>query len=444
MISKKELVKKWESAEGKMSIKDIADPYLKENLAQLLENQETKDFNGQEVFLSESDGVVNVGQLASDGLSNGAPSLDAYKFRPVALALVRRAFPDLFANKIVGVQAMSTPVGLAYALRVVYNDVNNIEAAWDNVPEYAGYTGSTTYTSADLNAPSGTGDLSATVGATGIYDTSATGVVTSAGETWQIAGTSGTPEWPQLKLKIDQKAIEAYTRKLAASFSLEAAQDIRAMHGIDIEREMVNILQYEVTAELDRELLSNIKNAAIDTANGGEVISPIDLTGNGSGIDGRWSGEKYMNIISSIIYFSNKLAITTRRGPGNFVVVSPAIASALQSAGHQFVNYSQNVNPATTMSAIGKLNGTLEVYRDQYAKTEYALVGYKGPGISDSGIIFCPYIMGLTNRAISQDDFSPRVGVMSRYAIVTNLLGAGRYYRLIPFYNVNNLIAGAQ
>lgn len=444
MISKKELVKKWESAEGKMSIKDIADPYLKENLAQLLENQETKDFNGQEVFLSESDGVVNVGQLASDGLSNGAPSLDAYKFRPVALALVRRAFPDLFANKIVGVQAMSTPVGLAYALRVVYNDVNNIEAAWDNVPEYAGYTGSTGGTSAELDATSGTGDLSATVGATGIYDTSATGVVTSAGETWQIAGTSGTPEWPQLKLKIDQKAIEAYTRKLAASFSLEAAQDIRAMHGIDIEREMVNILQYEVTAELDRELLSNIKNAAIDTANGGEVISPIDLTGNGFGIDGRWSGEKYMNIISSIVYFSNKLAITTRRGPGNFVVVSPAIASALQSAGHQFVNYSQNVNPATTMSAIGKLNGTLEVYRDQYAKTEYALVGYKGPGISDSGIIFCPYIMGLTNRAISQDDFSPRVGVMSRYAIVTNLLGAGRYYRLIPFYNVNKLIAGAQ
>lgn len=444
MISKKELVKKWESAEGKMSIKDIADPYLKENLAQLLENQETKDFNGQEVFLSESDGVVNVGQLASDGLSNGAPSLDAYKFRPVALALVRRAFPDLFANKIVGVQAMSTPVGLAYALRVVYNDVNNIEAAWDNVPEYAGYTGSTRGTSAELDATSGTGDLSATVGATGIYDTSATGVVTSAGETWQIAGTSGTPEWPQLKLKIDQKAIEAYTRKLAASFSLEAAQDIRAMHGIDIEREMVNILQYEVTAELDRELLSNIKNAAIDTANGGEVISPIDLTGNGFGIDGRWSGEKYMNIISSIVYFSNKLAITTRRGPGNFVVVSPAIASALQSAGHQFVNYSQNVNPATTMSAIGKLNGTLEVYRDQYAKTEYALVGYKGPGISDSGVIFCPYIMGLTNRAISQDDFSPRVGVMSRYAIVTNLLGAGRYYRLIPFYNVNKLIAGAQ
>lgn len=444
MISKKELVKKWESAEGKMSIKDIADPYLKENLAQLLENQESKDFNGQEVFLTESDGVVNVGQLASDGLSNGVASLDAYKFRPVALALVRRSFPDLFANKIVGVQAMSTPVGLAYALRVVYNDVNNIEAAWDNVPEYAGYTGSTTYTSADLNAPNGTGDLSATAGATGIYDTSATGVVTSAGETWQIAGTSGTPEWPQLKLKIDQIAIEAYTRKLAASFSLEAAQDIRAMHGVDIEREMVNILQYEVTAELDRELLSNIKNAAIDTANGGEVISPIDLTGSGHGIDGRWSGEKYMNIISSIVYFSNKLAITTRRGPGNFVVVSPAIASALQSAGHQFVNYSQNVNPATTMSAIGKLNGTLEVYRDQYAKTEYALVGYKGPGISDSGIIFCPYIMGLTNRAISQDDFSPRVGVMSRYAIVTNLLGAGRYYRLIPFYNVNKLIAGAQ
>lgn len=429
MASKKELIKKWESAEGKMSIKGVDDPYLKENLAQLLENQERKDFNGEDVFMTEaSDGVTNIGQLGDDGISNGLSNSDAYKFRPVALALVRRTFPDLFANKIVGVQAMSTPVGLAYALRVVYNDGSLTEASWDKVPEYAGYSGSSRGSSAELTEDG---------------DTEETGADTDEAESWQIAGTGGSPEWPQLKLKIDQKAIEAVTRKLAASFSLEAAQDIRAMHGIDVEREMVNILQYEITAELDREILANVKNAAVDTDNGGEVVSAIDLTGDGTGIDGRWAGEKYMNIIASIVYFANKIAYTTRRAPGNFVVVSPAIASALQSAGHQFVAHTQNVNPATTMASIGKLNGTLEVYRDQYADTDYALVGYKGSSISDAGVLFCPYIMGLTNRAVSQDDFAPRVGVMSRYSIVTSLLGAGRYYRMVPFTNVNKLIAGA-
>jgi hypothetical protein len=150
-----------------------------------------------------------------------------------------------------------------------------------------------------------------------------------------------------------------------------------------------------------------------------------------------------MSVISAIIYQANQIAIYTRRGPGNFVVVSPDIATALQAAGHQFVNYTQNVNPNTTMAAIGKLNGTLDVYRDQYATSSYALVGYKGPGVSDAGVIFSPYIMGLQNRAISPDDFSPRVGVMSRYAITNSLLGAGRYYRLIPFMNVANLIPGA-
>jgi hypothetical protein len=248
-------------------------------------------------------------------------------------------------------------------------------------------------------------------------------------------------------MRIDQIAITAKTRKLAASFSLEAAQDVKAMQGLDIEREMVNFLQYEVTSELDREILTAVKDAAVDTANGGEVISAIDLTGwNGSsvnGIDGRWSGEKYMNIIASIIYQQNKIAIKTRRGPGNFTVVSPGIATALQAAGHQFVQFTQNVNATHVMAPIGKLNGTMDVYRDQYAYTEYALVGFKGPSISDAGVIFSPYIMGLTMRAISPDDFAPRIGTMARYAVTNSLLGAGRYYRLIPFYNVDKLIAGA-
>lgn len=452
MINRKELVKKWEADEfGKLSVKPIEDQFVKENMSQLLENQETKDIEGQDVFLTEasvSQGAINTAQMSTDSQYVGTAvglAGDAWKFRPIALALVRRTFPDLFANKVVGVQAMSTPVGLAYALRCVYNDGNNVEAAWDSVDYYAGYTGSTPSASAAL---SGTGGN--TSASDGWSDSSGVGASTSAAEAWQIANqyvSAGSTDWPQLKLRIDQRAIEAKTRKLAASFSLESAQDIRAMHGLDVEREMVNFLQYEITAELDRELLTRMKSAAIDTGNGGAVISAIDLTGwtgtTVNGIDGRWSGEKYMNVIASIIHQSNQIAIKTRRGPGNFVIVSPSIATCLQAAGHQFVQYTANVNPTQTMAAIGKLNGTMEVYRDQYAKTDYALIGYKGPGISDCGIIFSPYIMGLTNRAISPQDFSPRVGVMARYALTDNLLQAGRYYRLIPFYNVSKLIAGA-
>jgi hypothetical protein len=436
-MTKEQLVKKWELAEGKMSITGIKDRYIKENMAQMLENQAKKDMHGNEIFTEASQGAINQGPN-----SLGMDGQDSWKFRPVALALVRRTFPDLFANKVVGVQAMSTPVGLAYALRVLYDDGGSVEAAWDQVDQYAGYSGIQNHGASGSLAGNNTQTSAAN---TGIYDTSATGATTSAGEGWTLDTTSGVvgaDEWPQLKLKVDQTAITAMTRKLAASFSVEAAQDIRAMHGIDIEREMVNILQYEITAELDRELLMRMKTAATTVANGGAVITPVNC--QTAALDGRWAGEKFMGIVANILHQANVIAVKTRRGPGNFVVVSPSIATALQGAGHPFVQYTSNVTATNTVLApIGKLNGTLDVYRDAYARTDYALVGYKGPGISDVGIVFSPYIMGLTNRAVSPDDFSPRVGVMARYAITDSLLGSGRYYRLIPFINVNQLIATA-
>lgn len=454
---KEQLVRKWEKAKGPMSIKSIEDPYMKENLATLLENQERKDFNGNQIFLGESDGATTTGALdgafGSDGATAGTGGPSGWtggdwRYRPVALALMRRTFPDLFANKVVGVQAMSTPVGLSYALRFTYNKSGTgVEAAWDNVDKYAGYTGQPGVGTdgKDTNFTNFTDATSAA----NVFGTSGRGLLTSAGEALQIADSRtacltgcNEPAWNQLGLRIDQQAIEALTRKLAASFSLEAAQDIKAMHGIDIEREMVNVLQYEITAELDRELLSSLKRVATDSTKEGRIIPAVDVSASDD--YGRWNGERFMSVISAIIYQANEIAISTRRGPGNFVIVSPDIATALQAAGHQFVNYSQNVNPGTTMAAIGKLNGTIDVYRDQYATSSYALVGYKGPGVSDAGVIFSPYIMGLQNRAISPDDFAPRVGVMSRYAITDSLLGAGRYYRLIPFMNVTKLIPGAR
>lgn len=404
MSMRTDLIKKWEKAEGKMSLAGIQDEYLKENLAVLLDNQSSSRV--KDLVLEAN----NFNMTTPDSEATG-------QFKPIALALVRRTFPELFANKCVGVQAMNGPVGVAFALRFVYGGVNMgsagsyNEAAFDKVDKFSGFTGS-------LSGVSGTADTG-------------TGAPVASAEGWQMLPGSGN--FPQLQLKLERVAIEALTRKLGASYSLEAAQDIKAMHNLDIDREMVNVLQYEIMAELDRELLYNIKTVAVDTSIGGAAASSINVSAS----DGRWSQEKFSNVVNAIVAASNNIAISTRRGAGNFVVVSPRVATAIQAAGPQFTRNQANVNATGIIVDVGSINGTITVYRDSYATSDYALVGYKGPGISDAGIIYSPYIMGLFSRAIEPQDFSPRVGVMSRYAITKTLLGAGRYYRLINFTNLD-------
>lgn len=407
MSIRTDLIKKWENADGKLSLSSIQDDYLKENLAVLLENQ--------------SSSKVKDLVLESNNFSMSAPDSEATgQFKPIALALVRRTFPELFANKCVGVQAMNSPVGVAFALRFVYGGAAGgsagayNEAGFDKVDKFSGFTGS-------ISGTSGTADTG-------------TGVSTGTAEGWQLLPGAGN--YPQLQLKLERVAIEALTRKLGASYSLEAAQDIRAMHNIDIEREMVNVLQYEIMAELDRELLYNLKTVATDTSIGGSAASIINVSAS----DGRWSQEKFSNVVNAIVAASNNIAISTRRGAGNFVVVSPRVATAIQAAGAQFTRNQANVNATGIITEVGSINGTITVFRDSYATSDYALVGYKGPGISDCGIIYSPYVTGLFSRAIEQQDFSPRVGVMSRYAITKTLLGAGRYYRLIQFSQLENVL----
>jgi len=406
-MNREDLVKKWESVEGKMSIANVENYDVKEHMAQLLENQKT--MNVKKDILSEATTFSNV----------TPPDEASGQFKPIALALVRRTFPDLFAHKVVGVQAMNGPVGLAYALRFTYaipNVAINKEAGWDDINRYAGYTGSSPQAS-------GASDVG-------------TGAATATAESWQL--NPGTGNMPELKLKLERTAIEAKTRKLAASFSLEAAQDIKATHGIDIEREFVNMIQYEVLAEIDRELVAKLKALAVDTTKGGETATAHDVSGS----DGRWSQEKYSNALTVIIKKANDIAISTRRGAGNFAIVSPRVATALQSAGKQFSANTAEVNATGTMVMVGTINGTISVYRDSYATSDFALVGYKGPGVSDAGVIYSPYLTGLVQRTVAEEDFSPRIGVMSRYALTDSLLGAGRYYRLINYTNLD-LVLGA-
>jgi len=407
----RKLVEDWSREDiGRMSVGDISDDYVKENMAILLENQKTADLQ-EELFEGSKAITTSVASQTHAG-QDGA-------FSPISLALVRRTFPALFANQVVGVQAMTGPVGLAYALRFIYaDDGNSEEAAFDVVPQYSGYTGS---------------DATSAGGTSGTAD-AGTGVDTSAAEAWNIVRNNTDTsliKTPELGLKIDQTAITAKTRKLAASFSLESAQDIKAMHGVDIEREMVNVLQYEVQAELDRELLKAMKDAASDAG-----------TYTASASSGRWTQEHFANLANKIILESNNIGTRTRRDVGNFVVVSTRVATALQALSNNglFTANKANVNPSNTFAEIGTLNGTIRVFRDTYNTDNNVLVGYKGPGTADAGIIFSPYVTGLFNRAMAQEDFTPRIGVMSRYAITSNLLGASRYYTKFAVAGLTNLI----
>jgi hypothetical protein len=409
------LVQKWSNTAelGALSIESL-DESIKPNMAILMENQDS--FKSMNAMLAESftNSTTSIGELGSNA---------AYK--PISLALVRRTFPVLFAQKCVGVQPMSTPVGLAYALRFIYNDiagVNGPEAAWDQVPIYSGFTGSTSGTSATYST-SGAG----------------TGVDTSVAEAWKMGST-----YPQMKLILDQTSIIAKSRKIGASFSIESAQDINAMHNINIMQEIVKVLQYEIIAEMDREILATLKTTAISgTGAAGAKYINLNATSGTTFVDGRWSQEQISSLVTSIVYQAEKIADSTRRGAGNFVVVSPAVAAMLRAARPNFTGNETNVKQAQAgIAEIGNLNGGISVYRDHYATNDYALVGYKGPEQSDCGVILSPYVTNVMNTAIDPEDFSTKVGCMSRYAITNSLLGSGRYYRYMDIQGASKVIAG--
>jgi hypothetical protein len=435
------VIEKWTTGDyADLRLGEIKDSNVLESTSLVMENVETKDIHGNFVEEDSAYATTDLTGLGG-GNTDGVSSDPSYQYRPVSLALVRRVMPSLFAHKIVGVQPMSTPVGVAFAMRTVYADGSNpaVEAGWNSVPEYSGYTGGYNPDSAtaavDFDGIGGPG-VAGTQGDNGVAD-QGQGVASTTGEGWEITAEGVDPtaigeKWPELRTVFDRKTITAEERRLAASFSLVALQDIRAMHNIDLKAEMINRLQYEVTAELNRELLTALKVTATSVANGGGNAIAVNVGGLE---DNRQSTAL---VVNSIMFAANTVAKKTRRGRANFVVVSPAVGSVLQSAVPYFTANTAAVDPGIILSGsetteIGTLNNALTVYMDQYATSDYALVGYKGTGTSDSGVIFSPYIMNVLNEAVAQENFQPRVGVMSRYAITTNLLSAGSYYRMLTF-----------
>jgi hypothetical protein len=405
----KELVKKWEPILQEGS--QIKTDKIRKATVIMLENQHNE--------MNEATSYMG-GQMGT-----GAPTYSSTNamFQKIAVPMVRRTFPELIAHDIVGVQPMTGPVGLAFALRFrgdsdYGNPATGIPTG--GVANEIGYNNiNNSYSSRTGTSPSGT--AAETVSAEVWGSRLGSGV----GDDFGIGRGSGL-HIREVNMTIEKAEIEAKTRKLRSRWSLEVAQDIKAMHGLDIEEEMMDVLAYEITAEIDREIVQAIEDVA--------VLSNYIWT-NSTHYDGRWEAEKYRSLYNQMIRKANTIAVNTRRGAGNFVVSSPILCAAFEAlSAFTVAPVNSNVNTAVTgVAKVGSLDGRMTVYRDTFyteAQQQY-IVGYKGPSEYDAGIIYLPYIQLLPAKATFEDSFNPAIGLMSRYAIHNHLFGAANYYQKV-------------
>jgi hypothetical protein len=403
-INEHDLVAKWSDPTNKLNVASIEDYEKKRATALILENMVAYNSRSQDPL----------GLLLETPTSTAPSSQATGQWSPIAMAVARRATPELFAWKCVGVQPMNGPVGLAYAMRIKYQG-HGAEAGFDDLNYWNTFTG-------NLSGTSGT-------------DNAGTGVSIATAETWGVNNT--TTPMPQLTYSMESVAVTAKTRKIAANVSLEALMDVRAMQNIDIKRELVTKLDYQLRSDIDREILGAMKSAAVDTSIGGAAV----VTWQTSASDGRWQQEKFNTVANAIVQLANNVAISTRVGAANFAIVSNRVASILQACNSNIFNGNNvNVNNTNVFAEIGTLNNSIKVYVDRYAISDYALVGLKGAdGQNECGVVYSPYVVGMQSEAIDPQNFSPIFGLMTRYALTNSLLGAGRYYRQINFLNLSTI-----
>ncbi len=437
------------------NVKAITDDHSRLNTAILLENQETW------CLKENSYGGGALGSAASFGAPTapGGPG-DAYatgdsRLPKILIPMIRRTFPELITNEIVGVQPMSGPVGLAFAMRYKYetdslgstgidgHTSGSTTTGNDGQPRQndgleAGYqtldTRFTGASSADLNGDSGLGiDF----------------IDNDAGVAKALADYELTGNIPQMVVSFEKTAVEAGTRRLAARWSVELEQDLKNMNGIDIDTELTNAMSYEIQAEIDREMLMRMVQVAAN-AGAGKGVS----TWSPASADGRWMAERNRDLYAKIIVEANRIAIRNRRGAANFLVATPRVCAILEMLPEfQWMQVQGNVNTQPVgIARVGNLGGRFNVYRDtrteaQYEngdrtnRMEYILLGYKGPEFYDTGIIYCPYIPVMVQRTVGPNDFAPRVGLLTRYGVVDNIFGADLYYHVIVVKNLGESFA---
>jgi hypothetical protein len=266
-------------------------------------------------------------------------------------------------------------------------------------------------------------------------------VTTAAGE---VLGETGT-EMKQMRVQMERVTVTAQTRKLKAEYTLEMAQDLKAMHNMDAEAELMNVLQYEIAAEIDRDLVAAINNNA--TSTNGWVYGNVGAQTNTAWLaDGQWEVEKFRSLYTRVIKEANRIAVTTRRGAGNFIICSTNVVSALEGLNNfLYSSVPNDVGPVGGVTRVGTLDGRFSVYVDTFSDLssagDYITVGYKGPSNLDSGVIYCPYIPLMMQKVIHEETFQPAIGVLTRSAIAYNLLGTNNYYRQIPVDFTNSQLA---
>ena len=432
MFQTEHLQEKWQPVLGHPDLPEIKDPYRKAVTTVILENQE-KAMREDASFMAEAAPQNQTGS----GVSN---------WDPILISLVRRAIPSLIAYDVCGVQPMTGPTGLIFAMKARYVSQAGTEALFNEADTDFGGTG--THAGQDVLKV-----MSAANYGTG------TGMTTAAAE---ALGDSAANAFAEMAFSIDKATVTAKSRALKAEYTMELAQDLKAIHGLDAETELANILSSEILSEINREVVRTIYinskiGAAVNTSTAG--IFDLDTDSNG-----RWSVEKFKGLMFSIERDANTIARDTRRGKGNIILCSADVASALTMAG--LLDYSSGLSDSLTVDSTGNtfagtLNGRFKVYVDPYTNmgvpysgsgalaTQYYVVGYKGTSPYDAGLFYCPYVPLQMVRAVGENSFQPKIGFKTRYGMQVNPFaqasaatdGAGArdsnvYYRRVQIANL--------
>jgi hypothetical protein len=459
------LVEKWSPVLDFKSdkVSEISNETTRLNTAILLENQEKWCLNEGNTSGGGSNGVFGANSGGPSG-AQGARSGDNYatgdaRLPKVLIPMIRRTFPELITNEIVGVQPMTGPVGLAFAMRYKYED---------SALGYPTNGGDGNNEAGSMGGPQSTSGRGATAKELGYNYLNSAFTGTSAaflsggGSEWDVLvedqGVGAfisqfelSSKIPQITVSFEKTAVEALTRRLAAKWSVELEQDLKNMNGIDIDAELTNAMSYEIQAEIDREMIARMIQVCLN-AGAGTGYS----TWSAVSADGRWSGERARDFYNRLVVEANRVAIRNRRGAANFIIATPRICAILETLPNfswMPVNGNVNTQPVG-IAKVGSVGGRFQIYRDTrteaqvnpgyttsnqgggYASArtkpiDYALLGYKGSEYYDSGIVYCPYIPVMVQRTIGPNDFSPRVGLLTRYGVVDHIFGASLYYHLI-------------
>jgi hypothetical protein len=463
MFNAEHLQEKWAPLLEHDGLDPIKDSHRRAVTAQLLENQE-RFLSEEKAFLSEAP-TMSVGNGGYTGSATATGPVAG--FDPVLISLIRRSMPNLVAYDLAGVQPMNAPTGLIFAMRSRYVDGTNADRrlgteALFNEPDsaFAGQSSSFSQTDGFVNAATGLGTTAQSGTNPGALNPSsnATQVGYDVGQGMRTDDAEGlgvgANQFNEMAFSIEKVTVTAKSRALKAEYSMELAQDLKAIHGLNAEAELANILSTEILAEINREVIRTIYKVAetgaqVNTAQAGTFNLDVDS-------NGRWSVEKFKGLLFQIERDANAIAQRTRRGKGNIIMCSADVASALTMAGvldyTPALNANLNVDDTGNTFA-GVINGKYRVYIDPYAAnsaaTQYYVIGYKGASPYDAGLFYCPYVPLQMVRAVGENTFQPKIGFKTRYGMVENPFSQGttqgngtltvnsnRYYRRVAVTNL--------